>query len=99
MNSQILKNYEYRANIFKALAHPTRLFIVDELSKSEKCVCELQKMIESDMSTVSKHLSILKNAGIIKARKDGNQMFYRLKFTCVTKFFDCVENVISKQIE
>ena len=97
MNSHIIKLYEHRSGIFKALAHPTRLFIVDELSKSEKCVCELQKMIGSDMSTVSKHLSVLKNAGIIEARKSGNQMFYKLKFTCVTNFFDCVENVITKQ--
>ncbi len=96
MNSEIIRLYERRANIFKAMAHPTRLFIVDELSKSEKCVCELQKMIGNDMSTVSKHLSILKNAGIIEARKEGNQMFYKLKFICVTKFFDCVENVVRK---
>ena len=96
MNSEIIRLYEHRANIFKALAHPSRLFIVDQLSKSEKCVCELQKMIGNDMSTVSKHLSILKNAGIIEARKEGNQMFYKLKFTCVTSFFDCVENVIRK---
>ncbi len=56
--------YEARAKIIKAIAHPTRLFIVEELEKKEKCVNELTEMIGADMSTVSKHLSVLKNAGL-----------------------------------
>jgi len=97
--NNLVKRYEVKANIFKAMAHPTRLFIVDELTKSEKCVYELQEMIECDMSTVSKHISILKNAGIIESRKNGNKMFYSLKFTCITNFFGCVDNVIKRQID
>jgi len=97
--NNLIKRYELKANIFKAMGHPTRLFIVDELTKSEKCVCELQEMIECDMSTVSKHISILKNAGIIDSKKSGNKMFYRLKFTCIINFFGCVDNVIKRQID
>ena len=52
--------YEARANIMKAMAHPSRLFILDELSKGERCVCELTEMIGADVSTVSKHLSLLR---------------------------------------
>ena len=55
--------FEARARIMKALAHPTRLFLADELSKGERCVCELTEMVGADVSTVSKHLAILKNAG------------------------------------
>ena len=86
--------FEARARILKALAHPTRLFVVDELSHCERCVCDLQKMIGADMSTVSKHLAVLRDAGIVTARKSGNQVFYALRVPCVTDFFGCVEKVL-----
>jgi ArsR family transcriptional regulator len=94
MDSKTQAKFELRAKILKAMGHPTRLFIVDELSKGEKCVCELTEMIGSDMSTVSKHLSVLKNAGIVRDDKRGLQVFYTLKITCVLNFFSCVENVL-----
>jgi len=56
---------EARARVMKSLAHPTRLFIVDELSRGERCVCELTDMIGADVSTVSKHLAVLKAAGVV----------------------------------
>jgi ArsR family transcriptional regulator len=86
--------FEARARIIKAMAHPTRLFIVDELSRGKKCVCELTDMIGDDTSTVSKHLSILKNAGIVSDEKRGLQVFYALRMPCVMNFFGCVESVM-----
>jgi len=86
--------YETKANIIKALAHPTRLFIVDELSRGERCVCELTEMIGADTSTVSKHLSVLRNAGIVLDDKRGVQIFYKLRVPCILDFFGCVETVI-----
>jgi len=86
--------YEARARIIKAMAHPTRLFIVDELSRGERCVCELTEMIGADMSTVSKHLAILRNAGVIQDEKRGTQVHYSLRCPCVLNFFTCVESVI-----
>ncbi len=94
MNKKTKKLFEQRANIIKALAHPTRLFIVDQLSKSEKCVCELTASIGADISTVSKHLTVLKKAGIIIDDKRGLQVWYNLKVPCVLNFFSCVEAVI-----
>ena len=88
------KLYEARARVIKAMAHPTRLFIVEELSKGEHCVCDLTEMVKADISTVSKHLSILKNAGIIEDDKRGAQVFYALKVPCVLNFFTCVESVL-----
>jgi ArsR family transcriptional regulator len=85
--------YEAKARLMKALAHPTRLFIVDELSKGERCVCELRDMVGADISTVSKHLALLKTAGIVSDDKRGLQVFYRLKTPCVLGFFDCVQQV------
>jgi ArsR family transcriptional regulator len=76
------------------MGHPTRLFIVDELSRRERCVCELTEMVGADISTVSKHLSVLKNAGIVTDEKRGAQVFYSLRVPCVLKFFSCVESVL-----
>jgi len=86
--------YEARAKIIKAMAHPSRLFIVEELSHGEKCVCELTEMIGADVSTVSKHLSVLKSAGIITDDKRGSQVYYTLRVPCVLNFFGCVESVL-----
>ena len=76
MSSTDRNRYDARARIIKAIAHPTRLFIVDELSRGERCVCELTEMIGSDMSTVSKHLSLLRTAGIVQHDKRGSQVYY-----------------------
>jgi DNA-binding transcriptional ArsR family regulator len=86
---------EARAKVIKALAHPSRLFIVDELSRGERCVCELTEMIGADVSTVSKHLSVLKGAGIVRDDKRGAQVFYRLRVPCILDFFGCVEAVLA----
>jgi DNA-binding transcriptional ArsR family regulator len=87
--------YEARVRVVKAMAHPTRMFIVDELSRvRERCVCELTEMVGADISTVSKHLTILKKAGIISDDKRGNQVYYRLRVPCILDFFRCIESVI-----
>ncbi len=86
-------HFEAKARIIKAMAHPTRLFIVDVLSRKEQCVCELTDMIGADTSTVSKHLSILKAAGIVEDEKRGLQVWYSLKVPCILNFFGCVEQV------
>ena len=76
------------------MGHATRLFIVHELGDGEKCVCELQEKIGADMSTVSKHLSVLREAGIVTGAKRGNQVFYSLRCPCVLQFFSCIESVL-----
>lgn len=91
--------FELRAQIAKALAHPTRLFIIDELSQQERCVCELTDMIGADMSTVSKHLTVLKNAGLVKDEKRGTMVFYQLRCPCVLNFFTCIEQVVDNNVQ
>ena len=86
--------YEARARIIKALAHPARLAIVDELRSEPRCVREIQAVIGLDMSTVSKHLSVLKIAGIVQDEKRGVQVYYRLRCPCVVDFFECAEKVL-----
>ena len=100
MDDKIRAKFEARAKIIKAMAHPTRLFIVDQLSQvEERCVCELTEMIGADMSTVSKHLSTLKTAGIIADQKRGAQVYYSLRVPCVMNFFNCVESVMKCNAE
>ena len=86
--------YEARAKIIKALAHATRIFIIDELHKGERCVYELTEMIGADTSTVSKHLLVLKNAGIVSYEKRGPQIYYRLKIPCILSFLYCVNIIV-----
>ncbi len=93
MTSAAQLEYKAKAKIIKALAHPSRLFIVDELARGERCVAELTDMIGVEMPTVSRHLSQLKEAGIVEDEKRGPQVFYRLRVPCVLNFFHCVEAV------
>jgi len=88
-----------RAAILKALAHPSRLLIVEKLSEKPYCVCELTAMIGADTSTVSKHLSILRNAGIISDRKQGTSVYYSLEAPCLLRLLACVESVIEKNLQ
>ena len=96
MNKATKAKLSAKADVIKALAHPTRLFIAEELVNGEKCVCELVKDIGADFSTVSKHLSIMKKVGLIEDRKQGLKVFYTLKAPCVLKFIGCIENVIKE---
>ena len=88
-----------KAEILKALAHQTRIYIVEELTKGEKCVCEFVELIGSDFSTVSKHLSILKNVGLVQVDKRGQKVFYSLKAACLTGFLACIETIIKSNLE
>ncbi|WP_240473420.1 metalloregulator ArsR/SmtB family transcription factor [Ferrimonas senticii] len=90
-----LAQYQARTQVLKALAHPTRLWLVEQLEQQERCVCELVCGVDADISTVSKHLSVLKNAGIVSCRRQGKQIFYRLETPCLLKLMNCVETVIS----
>ncbi|MBI5386552.1 MAG: winged helix-turn-helix transcriptional regulator [Verrucomicrobia bacterium] len=92
-NADTQTRYRAQAKILKALSHPTRLFMVDELSHGPRSVRELTDLVGSEMSTVSKHLSLLKHAGIVADEKRGSQVFYRLTTPCVLKFFHCVEAI------
>ncbi len=100
MDAKTKAKYEARARIIKAMAHPARLLIVDELARrDERCVCELTKMVGTDISTVSRHLAILKHAGIIEDQKRGSQVYYKLRVRCVLDFFRCVESVLHCNIQ
>ena len=90
---------ETRAAVLKALAHPTRLFMIEELAEKSYCVQEITEMVGLDISTVSKHLSILKNAGLVSVEKKGKHVYYSLRMRCALNFLDCVEAVLKEQAQ
>jgi ArsR family transcriptional regulator len=94
MDTKMAQKYELRARVIKALAHPSRLFIVDRLAERAYCVNDLTSLIGSDMSTVSKHLSVLKNAGVVQDEKRGSSVYYSLRIPCIINFFKCADAVI-----
>lgn len=97
MNKKI---YQMRAQILKAMAHPSRLIMIDAMNdRGEICVCDLVDIVGSDQSTVSKHLSILKQAGLVEDRKDGQKSYYSLRCPCVMDFFACAERVAEENLK
>jgi len=95
MDKKTFERLSLKADIFKALAHPSRLCILERLFDGECSVRELAGLIEAEMPTVSKHLSVLKNAGIISSRKSKNNVFYKIERKCVRKTLDCAEKGIN----
>jgi len=94
MDSKTSRKYEGRARVIKSLAHPSRLLIVDRLAEHAYCVNELTELIGSDMSTVSKHLSVLKAAGVVQDERRGSSIYYSLRIPCILNFFKCADAVI-----
>lgn len=74
-------NMELREQVaatLKAMAHPTRILLLEALFIGERCVCELVPLTRADFSTVSKHLTLLKTAGLLKSRKQDLNVYYSI---------------------
>lgn len=99
MNKKNQALLEAKAKVLKALSHPTRLYIVEQLAQGEKCVCKFTEEINADFSTISKHLSVLKQAGLVKDEKRGKMVFYSLQVPCVLNFMACIESVVKTNLE
>lgn len=81
-----------RVEILKALAHPSRLRLIEALAAGPRCVCELHPLAGGALSTVSKHLTVLRQAGLIRDERRGANIFYHLVTPCILKLFECLEN-------
>ncbi len=88
-----------RATIFKALGHPTRLYICERLQEAPQCVCELTELVGADISTISKHLTILRNAGLVRSEKSGTTVYYSLACNCLTQFLQGAEALLKRKVE
>jgi len=94
------QSYQRRARVLKAMAHPSRLIMLAALASREHCVRELQRLVRSDASTVSRHLSVMRLGGLVEGRKDGLFVWYSLRVPWlprqVVRFVDCVESKLRR---
>ena len=88
-----------KAELFRALGQPVRLRVVEALSEGELTVTQLAQRTRSGLPNLSKHLALLRRVGLVESRKEGLNVFYRLKLRCITSFFTCVTEAVREQAE
>lgn len=88
-----------QAKIFKALGHPSRLKMAQALIDGERCVGQLQELVGADISTISKHLTVLKEAGVVADEKRGTTVFYRLMLGSLAGFLTCTGDAVRERVE
>ena len=91
MANEGTKNLTDLAEVFKALGHPTRLWIVRNLARQEMCVCDFVAGTGEEFSAVSQHLNVLKKARVVESEKRGKHVFYKLVYQCIPWLIDCME--------
>lgn len=84
-------NAAERAVIVKAMAHPTRLLVMEALMGGEQCVNDLTDMAGCDITTLSKHLAVMKRAGLLACKKRGLNVYYQISCPCFPEFFRCID--------
>jgi DNA-binding transcriptional ArsR family regulator len=94
---ETLDPFKQQAQVLKALAHESRLRIVDRLQRGECSVTELTGLVGSDRTTVSKHLAVLRAHGIVADRREGSVVYYTLLTPCVTGFFSCATQLLEER--
>ncbi len=91
--------YKRQADILQAIGQPIRIAIANFLKDGEQCVCDIAEFVGSERSNVSKHLSVMVNAGLLESRKDGLNVIYRLKCRCILEFFKCMSGVLKQRVK
>ena len=91
--------YEIQAEIFKAIGHPIRLQIVKFLQDGEHTVTEIVRAVNAEQSNVSRHLSLLRQAGVLSSRKEGLKVYYSLRIPTLTQMLSCVNDVVRSRLK
>lgn len=92
--------YEKRALIARSLSHPLRVQLAHILAqRGELCVWELTEEVEASQSSVSKHLAILKDVGVVECRRDGLKVYYQIRTPCILQFFECLDAILKEDIK
>jgi DNA-binding transcriptional ArsR family regulator len=92
------KALELKAEIFKALAQPTRLKILELLRGGEKCICEIVPAINGEQSNISRHISLMQKTHLISTRKDGVRLMVSVRDSRIFKILDQVGAILKSQI-
>ncbi|MDP8269464.1 MAG: metalloregulator ArsR/SmtB family transcription factor [Candidatus Tenebribacter davisii] len=88
------EKYEMLSDILKATAHPVRLYILETLSEKKLCVKEFADELNFDISTISKHLTQMKNSGLIYDQREGNCVYYYIRCDCVARFLIAAKDIL-----
>lgn len=84
---------------FPSAGNPWRFDSLEALEAKVRCVCELTELVGADQSTVSKHLAVLRQAGLVDDHKEGVMVYYRVKVCCLQGFWDCIEGVLAQNLK
>lgn len=88
-----------KSDFFKAVAHPSRIRILERIGTDEVCVCKLIEDLGLEQSNVSQHLAILRKQNIITSTKVGLKVMYRIKYPQVLEILDTVQEILTSQLK
>jgi ArsR family transcriptional regulator len=91
--------FEKKAEILKAIAQPTRLKILELLKDGERCVCEIYPALKQEQPSISKHLNLMKRAGVLDSRKDGLRIIYWIKAPEVLDILRRAESILHREVD
>ena len=91
--------YRFQAKTAKALAHPTRIAILEMLRRGEVCVCEMSPALEVSQANVSQHLAVLRDSNLVVARREGARMMYRVTDERVFQVLDLMGSIAHDQLD
>lgn len=90
---------EIEADFLKTLAQPMRLKILDVLKDGEKCVCKIYPAVGGEQSNISRHLTLMKKAGILNCRREGLMVFYSVRNPKVFEVLGLIKDLLRSQIK
>jgi ArsR family transcriptional regulator len=88
-----MDSYETQSNVLKAIAHPTRLAILEILHEGEQCVCHMEATLNLRQAYISQQLMILKEVGLVEPRRDGLNLYYRVIKTAIFGVLEALSSV------
>jgi DNA-binding transcriptional ArsR family regulator len=91
--------YKWQAKMAKALAHPTRIAILEMLRQEEVCVCEMGPELGASQANVSQHLAVLRDSNLVTARREGTRMMYRVTDERVFRVLDLMGSIAHDQLD
>ncbi|MFC1943192.1 ArsR/SmtB family transcription factor [Chloroflexota bacterium] len=94
-----LELYKMKAELCKTLSDPTRLIIIQELRDGEKSVGELAQVLMTHQAAISRHLSVLRDKGVVKSRREGTSNYYTLSDAKIAEACSLVHEILLSQIE
>lgn len=88
---------QLKADLFKAISHPTRIRILNLLTNGELCVCDIFEQLNVEQANTSQHLSVMKKQGVLQSRKEGLRVIYSIKHPEIIEMAALADSILKKQ--